>query len=164
MALAGLRVWAEYEADTVAEDAVICPPACTLLALLEVREVWKARRSSADSVRLELLDAEAARLLQDVCRNAVLVLPFGGQSQGRAVIQVTVEHSEDREDQPTTPLPGLLPPALSKQFFRCALMAKAICIGPLANLELPTVEQLAEAIAATTSQRTNTPPELQHAK
>eukprot|EP00873_Tetraselmis_striata_P040811 jgi/Tetstr1/461075/TSEL_006222.t1 len=45
----------------------------------------------------------------------------------RAVIQVTVEQGEDREDQPTTPLPGVLPPALSKQFFRCALTAKAIC-------------------------------------
>eukprot|EP00873_Tetraselmis_striata_P006274 jgi/Tetstr1/426538/TSEL_016836.t1 len=45
---------------------------------------------------------------------------------------------------------------------RCALTAKAICTGPLANPELPTVEQLAEAIAATISQRINTPPELQH--
>eukprot|EP00873_Tetraselmis_striata_P002698 jgi/Tetstr1/422962/TSEL_013740.t1 len=34
--------------------------------------------------------------------------------------------------------------------------------GHLANLELPTVEQLAKAIAATISQRINTPPELQH--
>eukprot|EP00873_Tetraselmis_striata_P007896 jgi/Tetstr1/428160/TSEL_018211.t1 len=104
LALAGVRAWAEYEANTDADDAVICPPTRTLLALLEVREVWKARRS-ADSVRLELLDHEAARLLQDVCRDAVLALPFGDQSQGRVVIQVTVEHSEDREDQPTTPLP-----------------------------------------------------------
>eukprot|EP00873_Tetraselmis_striata_P008131 jgi/Tetstr1/428395/TSEL_001833.t1 len=92
LALAGVRAWAEYEADTDADDAVICPPTRTLLALLE----------------------------------------------GRAVIQVTGEHSDDREDQPTTPLPGVLPPALSKQFFRCALTAKAICTGPLANLELPT--------------------------
>eukprot|EP00873_Tetraselmis_striata_P002106 jgi/Tetstr1/422370/TSEL_013210.t1 len=163
LALAGVRAWAENEADTYADDAVICPPTRTLLAFLEVREIWKARRS-ADSVRLELLDPEAARLLQDVCRDAVLALPFGDQSQGRAVIQVTVEHSEDREDQPTTPLPGVLPPALSKQFFRCAYTAKAICTGPLANLELPAVEQLAEAIAATISQRTNTPPELHHAQ
>eukprot|EP00873_Tetraselmis_striata_P040908 jgi/Tetstr1/461172/TSEL_006309.t1 len=65
-----------HEANTNADDAVICPPTRTLLALLEVREVWKARRS-ADSVRLELLDPEAARLLQDVCRDAVLELPFG---------------------------------------------------------------------------------------
>eukprot|EP00873_Tetraselmis_striata_P022698 jgi/Tetstr1/442962/TSEL_031024.t1 len=35
---------------------------------------------------------------------------------------------------------------------------------PLANLELPTVEQLAEAIAATISQRINTPPELPYAQ
>eukprot|EP00873_Tetraselmis_striata_P036660 jgi/Tetstr1/456924/TSEL_043594.t1 len=35
---------------------------------------------------------------------------------------------------------------------------------PLANLELPTVEQLDEAIAATIIQRTKTPPELQHAQ
>eukprot|EP00873_Tetraselmis_striata_P012010 jgi/Tetstr1/432274/TSEL_002308.t1 len=49
-------------------------------------------------------------------------------------------------------------------FFRCALTAKAICTGPLANPELPTVEQLAEAIASTISQRINTPPELQHAQ
>eukprot|EP00873_Tetraselmis_striata_P009237 jgi/Tetstr1/429501/TSEL_019406.t1 len=41
---------------------------------------------------------------------------------------------------------------------------RAICTGPLANLELPTVEQLAEAIAATISHRTNTAPELQHAQ
>eukprot|EP00873_Tetraselmis_striata_P003359 jgi/Tetstr1/423623/TSEL_001395.t1 len=78
LARAGVRAWAEYEADTEVDDAVICPPTRTLLALLEqVREVWKAR---------------------------------------------------------------------------------------LANLELPTVEQLAEAIAATISQRINTPPELQHAQ
>eukprot|EP00873_Tetraselmis_striata_P007502 jgi/Tetstr1/427766/TSEL_017884.t1 len=98
LALAGVRAWAEYEADPDADDAVICPLTRTLLALMEVREVWQARRS-ADS------------------------------------------------------------------FFRCALTARAICYGPLANLELPTVEQLAEAIAATISQRINTPaPELQHAQ
>eukprot|EP00873_Tetraselmis_striata_P019928 jgi/Tetstr1/440192/TSEL_028544.t1 len=91
-------------------------------------------------------------------------MPFDDQLHGRAVIQVTVEHIEDREDQPTTPLLGLLPPALSKQFFRCALTAKAISTGPLASLELPTVEQPVEAIAATISQRINTPPELQHAQ
>eukprot|EP00873_Tetraselmis_striata_P018042 jgi/Tetstr1/438306/TSEL_026873.t1 len=86
--LVGVRAWAEYEANTDADDAVICPPTRTLLALLEVRE-----------------------------------------------------------------------------FFRCALTARAICTGPLANLELPTaVEELAEAIATTISQRTNTPPELQHAQ
>eukprot|EP00873_Tetraselmis_striata_P038836 jgi/Tetstr1/459100/TSEL_004550.t1 len=103
----------------------------------EVREVWKARRS-ADS--------------------------FGDPTQGRAVVQVTVEHSEELEDQPATPHQGVLPPVMFKQFFRCSLTAKAICTGPLANLELPTVEQLAEAIAATISQRINTPPELQHAQ
>eukprot|EP00873_Tetraselmis_striata_P019936 jgi/Tetstr1/440200/TSEL_028552.t1 len=75
MALAGVRAWAEYEADTCAYDAVICPP-----------------------------------------------------------------------DPHTTDPPG------------------AISTGPLASLELPTVEQLAEAIAATISQRINTPPELQHAQ
>eukprot|EP00873_Tetraselmis_striata_P017550 jgi/Tetstr1/437814/TSEL_026454.t1 len=57
-----------------------------------------------------------------------------------------------------------MPPALSKQFFRCALTAKAVCTDPLTNLELPTVEQLAEAIAATSSQGIKTPPELQHAQ
>eukprot|EP00873_Tetraselmis_striata_P045160 jgi/Tetstr1/465424/TSEL_010108.t1 len=134
--LARRETAAEYEADTDAYvNAVICPPTRLLLALLEVREVWKARRS-ADSVHLKLLDLEAARLLWDVCRNAVLALPFGDLSRGRAVIQ----------------------------FFRCALPAKAIRTGPLANLELPTVEQLAEAIAATISHRINTPPELQHAQ
>eukprot|EP00873_Tetraselmis_striata_P013865 jgi/Tetstr1/434129/TSEL_023273.t1 len=51
------------------------------------------------------------------------------------------------------------------QFFRCALTAKAICTGPpLANPELPTVEQLAEVIAATINKRINTPQELQHAQ
>eukprot|EP00873_Tetraselmis_striata_P042405 jgi/Tetstr1/462669/TSEL_000696.t1 len=49
-------------------------------------------------------------------------------------------------------------------FFRCALTAKAICTGPLANPELATVEQLAEAIAATISRRINTSLELQHAQ
>eukprot|EP00873_Tetraselmis_striata_P003698 jgi/Tetstr1/423962/TSEL_014573.t1 len=114
---AGVRAWAEYEADTDADDAVICPPTRTLLALLEVREVWKARRS-ADLARLELLDPDAARLLHDVCRDAVLALPFGDNTQGRAVVQVTVEHSEEREDPPITPHQGVLPPALSKQLFR----------------------------------------------
>eukprot|EP00873_Tetraselmis_striata_P034589 jgi/Tetstr1/454853/TSEL_004041.t1 len=120
------------DTDRYADDAVICPPTRTLLAFLEVREVWKTRRS-ADSVRLELLDPDAARLLQDVCRDAVLALPFGDHTQGRAVVQVTVEHSEERKDPPTTPHHGVLPPGLSKQFFRCALMAKAICTGPLAG-------------------------------
>eukprot|EP00873_Tetraselmis_striata_P000497 jgi/Tetstr1/420761/TSEL_011838.t1 len=69
LARAGVRAWAEYEADTDADDAVICPPTRTLLALMEVREVWKARRST---------------------------------DSGRAVVQVTVEHSEEREDPPTT--------------------------------------------------------------
>eukprot|EP00873_Tetraselmis_striata_P034738 jgi/Tetstr1/455002/TSEL_041860.t1 len=53
---------------------------------------------------------------------------------------------------------------LLQDFFQCAMTAKAICTGPLANLELPTVEQLPEAIATTTSQRINTPPEVQHAQ
>eukprot|EP00873_Tetraselmis_striata_P010253 jgi/Tetstr1/430517/TSEL_020316.t1 len=44
LAFAGVRAWAEYEADTDADDAVICPPTRTLLALLEMRETWKARR------------------------------------------------------------------------------------------------------------------------
>eukprot|EP00873_Tetraselmis_striata_P018112 jgi/Tetstr1/438376/TSEL_026942.t1 len=44
------------------------------------------------------------------------------------------------------------------------LSCRAICTGPLANLALPTVEQLAEKIAATIRQRTNTLPELQHAQ
>eukprot|EP00873_Tetraselmis_striata_P038305 jgi/Tetstr1/458569/TSEL_044972.t1 len=68
---------------------------------------------------------------------------------------------------PTRILLALLEPgprALSKQFFRCALTARAICTGHLANLELPTVEQLAKAIAVTISHRINTPPELQHAQ
>eukprot|EP00873_Tetraselmis_striata_P007989 jgi/Tetstr1/428253/TSEL_018292.t1 len=84
LARAGVRAWAEYEADQDADDAIICPPTRTLLALLEVRE-------------------------------------------------------------------AVLPVALSKQFFRCALTAGAICTGPLANMEPPTVEQPAEAIAATIS-------------
>eukprot|EP00873_Tetraselmis_striata_P035743 jgi/Tetstr1/456007/TSEL_042785.t1 len=42
MALAGVRAWAEYEADTDADDAVICPPTRTLVALLEVRELAEA--------------------------------------------------------------------------------------------------------------------------
>eukprot|EP00873_Tetraselmis_striata_P029641 jgi/Tetstr1/449905/TSEL_036960.t1 len=39
LALAGVIAWAEYEADTDADDAVICPPTRTLLALLEVRKL-----------------------------------------------------------------------------------------------------------------------------
>eukprot|EP00873_Tetraselmis_striata_P022391 jgi/Tetstr1/442655/TSEL_030749.t1 len=163
LARAGVRAWAEYKADTDADDAVIRPPTRTLLAFLEVREVKKARRS-ADSARLELLDADAARVQHDVCRDAVLALPFGNHAQGRAVVQVTVKHSEEREDPPTTSHKGVLPPTLSKRLFQCALTAKAICTGPLATLELPTVGQLAEVIAATISQRINTPPELQHAQ
>eukprot|EP00873_Tetraselmis_striata_P029493 jgi/Tetstr1/449757/TSEL_036823.t1 len=75
---------------------------------------------------------------------------------------------EARPDPHTTDSPGG-PRGIWKarrsadSFFRCALTAKAICTSPLANLELPTVEQLAEAIAATISQRINLPPELQHA-
>eukprot|EP00873_Tetraselmis_striata_P016322 jgi/Tetstr1/436586/TSEL_025383.t1 len=143
-------------------DQSVAPPANNL-ARAGVREVWKARRS-ADSVRLELLAPEAARLLHDVCRDAALALPFGDQTHGRAVIRVTVEHSEEREDPPSTPHQGVLPLALSKHFFRCALTTIAIYIGRLANLELPAVEQLAEVIAATIAQRINTPPELQHAQ
>eukprot|EP00873_Tetraselmis_striata_P013699 jgi/Tetstr1/433963/TSEL_023140.t1 len=139
LACAVVRAWAEYEADTDADDAVICPPTRTLLALPEVREVRKARRS-ADSVRLELLDPDAARLLHDVRRDAVPALPFGDQTKGRAVVQITVKHSEEREDRPTTPHQRVMPPALSEQFFRYMLTAKVICTGPLANLELPTVK------------------------
>eukprot|EP00873_Tetraselmis_striata_P005771 jgi/Tetstr1/426035/TSEL_016381.t1 len=91
IARAGVRAWAEYEADPDADDAVICPSTRTMLVLLEVREVSKARRS-ADSLRLELLDPEAARLLQDVFCDAVLALPFGDQTESQAVIHVTVEH------------------------------------------------------------------------
>eukprot|EP00873_Tetraselmis_striata_P003911 jgi/Tetstr1/424175/TSEL_014781.t1 len=95
----------------------------------------------------------------DVCHDAVLALPFGDQTKGKAVVQLIVEHSGERGDPPTTPHQGVMPPALlSKQFFRCTLTAKAIRTGPLTNLELPTVEQLAEATAATISHRINTPP------
>eukprot|EP00873_Tetraselmis_striata_P015867 jgi/Tetstr1/436131/TSEL_024978.t1 len=70
----------------------------------------------------------------------------------------------------TMPKPFALKPRaphldnIERPFFQCAMTAKAICTGPLANLELQTVEQLAEAIATTTSQRINTPPEVQHAQ
>eukprot|EP00873_Tetraselmis_striata_P040144 jgi/Tetstr1/460408/TSEL_000085.t1 len=40
------------------------------------------------------------------------------------------------------------------------MTVRAICTAPLANLKLPTVEQVAEAIAATISQCINTPPDL----
>eukprot|EP00873_Tetraselmis_striata_P026064 jgi/Tetstr1/446328/TSEL_033871.t1 len=46
MARAGVRAWAEHEADPDADDAVIRPPTRTLLALMEVHEVWKARQSA----------------------------------------------------------------------------------------------------------------------
>eukprot|EP00873_Tetraselmis_striata_P009365 jgi/Tetstr1/429629/TSEL_019527.t1 len=48
LARAGVRAYAGYEADPDADDVVVCPPTRDLLALPEVREVWKARRS-ADS-------------------------------------------------------------------------------------------------------------------
>eukprot|EP00873_Tetraselmis_striata_P018127 jgi/Tetstr1/438391/TSEL_026957.t1 len=41
-----LGPWAEYEADPDADDVLICPPTRFLLPPLEVREVWKARRSA----------------------------------------------------------------------------------------------------------------------
>eukprot|EP00873_Tetraselmis_striata_P002184 jgi/Tetstr1/422448/TSEL_013286.t1 len=105
MARADVRAWAEYEADPDADDVALRPPTRILLALLDVREGWNKARRSADSVRLELLDLDAARLLHDdACRDVV------------------------------------------------------------PNLELPTVEQLAKAFAATISQRINIPPELQYAQ
>eukprot|EP00873_Tetraselmis_striata_P022281 jgi/Tetstr1/442545/TSEL_030643.t1 len=55
LSLAGVRAWAEYEADTDADDAVICPPTRTLLALPEVREVWKARLTESEFDPSELL-------------------------------------------------------------------------------------------------------------
>eukprot|EP00873_Tetraselmis_striata_P040624 jgi/Tetstr1/460888/TSEL_006045.t1 len=48
LALAGVRAWAEYEADTDADEAVICPPTRTLLTILEVRE----NEEFADTMRL----------------------------------------------------------------------------------------------------------------
>eukprot|EP00873_Tetraselmis_striata_P027634 jgi/Tetstr1/447898/TSEL_035206.t1 len=38
LALAEVRAWAEYEANTDADDAVICPPTRIMLTLLEIRE------------------------------------------------------------------------------------------------------------------------------
>eukprot|EP00873_Tetraselmis_striata_P029934 jgi/Tetstr1/450198/TSEL_037237.t1 len=58
---------------------------------------------------------------------------------------------------------GVLPPELSKQFSQCALTARAICTGPLANLELPTVEQRPSQ-PPSAIERINTPPELMHAQ
>eukprot|EP00873_Tetraselmis_striata_P037408 jgi/Tetstr1/457672/TSEL_044219.t1 len=46
MARADVRAWAEYKAEPDADDAVIYRPTRTLLALLKIREVWKARRSA----------------------------------------------------------------------------------------------------------------------
>eukprot|EP00873_Tetraselmis_striata_P022357 jgi/Tetstr1/442621/TSEL_030717.t1 len=112
LAQAGVKARAEYEADPKADDAAICPPTRTLLALLEVREVWKARRSG-DS---------------NLC-------------EGRPPPRIT----ECSHVQAVFPM-------------------RASCTGPLANLELPTVEQLAKAIPATINQRINTTPELQHAQ
>eukprot|EP00873_Tetraselmis_striata_P009242 jgi/Tetstr1/429506/TSEL_019411.t1 len=52
-----------------------------------------------------ITEADMWLRLAEGASSQLLALPFGDQSQGRAVTQVTVEHSEDREDQPTTPLP-----------------------------------------------------------
>eukprot|EP00873_Tetraselmis_striata_P003705 jgi/Tetstr1/423969/TSEL_014580.t1 len=56
VARAGVRAWAEYEADTDADDAVMCPPTRTLLALLEVREhaQWLTDTMMAASVEMYL--------------------------------------------------------------------------------------------------------------
>eukprot|EP00873_Tetraselmis_striata_P020309 jgi/Tetstr1/440573/TSEL_028894.t1 len=80
LARAGVRALAEYEADTDADDAVICPPGRTLLALLEVREVWKARRSAdsheefADTLRLAAALASPIAPLMRAVRLRTIVI------------------------------------------------------------------------------------------
>lgn len=54
----------------------------------------------------------------------------------------------------------MLPLELAEQSLPCARTARAICTAPLADLELPTFELLAEAIAATMGKRINAPLDL----
>eukprot|EP00873_Tetraselmis_striata_P014853 jgi/Tetstr1/435117/TSEL_024085.t1 len=55
---------------------------------------------------------------------------------------------------------GVYCPQNRPGIFRCALTARATCNGPLADLDMLTVEHLIEAIAATINHCINTPPEL----
>eukprot|EP00873_Tetraselmis_striata_P012926 jgi/Tetstr1/433190/TSEL_002373.t1 len=79
LARAGVSAWAEYEADLHAEDVVICPPNRTLLALLEVGEVWKARRSAdsdeefADTLRLAMALTTPVALLRAVHLRTIVI-------------------------------------------------------------------------------------------
>eukprot|EP00873_Tetraselmis_striata_P012755 jgi/Tetstr1/433019/TSEL_022356.t1 len=138
------RAWAEYEADTDADDAVICSPFHALVALLEVREVWKARRS-ADSVRLELLDPDAARLPQAVCRDAVLALPFGDQTQGDDNLCAISLGKEDEEFADTQRLAVAL---ISPVALRRAVRLKTIVIY-LTESELDPLELLVHPFSQT---------------
>eukprot|EP00873_Tetraselmis_striata_P024402 jgi/Tetstr1/444666/TSEL_032514.t1 len=61
MALAGVRAWAEYEANKDADDAIICPPTRTLLALLEVRE-WLTDTMTAAGIEMYLHHTEPTLL------------------------------------------------------------------------------------------------------
>eukprot|EP00873_Tetraselmis_striata_P039647 jgi/Tetstr1/459911/TSEL_005253.t1 len=124
-----------------------------------VRQVWLRSPSFRGITEADMWLRLAEGLLH------LLALPFGDQSQGRVVIQATVEHNEDREDQPTTPLsPRSTAPNAIQTVLLMRTDGQSDLHRPMANLELATVEQLAEAIAATISQRINTPPELQHAQ
>lgn len=76
------RAWDAYDADEEAVgDPVVEPCAAVLLPLMQIRETWKPARG-VDTCRLELLDPQVARLLQDLLREAQLRLPFGAQTSG----------------------------------------------------------------------------------
>lgn len=144
----------DYEADDTADDATIPrrPRTMTVREQPDPHEVCKPRRS-LDNAQLELLDVEATRLLHDVCKGAIMTLPYGPHTPRRAAIHVLVFHPDlDGTD---------LPPDLAKQFFRYALTARAICTGALAHLALRDVTMLADAIAASLSQRINGRPRSQ---
>eukprot|EP00873_Tetraselmis_striata_P044155 jgi/Tetstr1/464419/TSEL_009211.t1 len=100
----------DYEADDTADDATIPrrPRTMTVREQPDPHEVCKPRRS-LDNAQLELLDVEATRLLHDVCKGAIMTLPYGPHTPRRAAIHVLVFHPDlDGTD---------LPPDLAKQFF-----------------------------------------------
>eukprot|EP00873_Tetraselmis_striata_P033514 jgi/Tetstr1/453778/TSEL_040730.t1 len=70
LALAGVRAWAEYEADTDADDAVICTPTRTLLALLEVCET---NEEFADTLRLAVALTSAVALLRTIRLRTIVI-------------------------------------------------------------------------------------------
>lgn len=104
-----MRAWTHHAADATAEEGIICPTIRNLMELLEsdLRGV-----EGLSLVRQGVPGAtppKASRLMDQVRRDAVLTLPFGHKSQGRAVVYAAIELSNGREEQAATQQRGLLP-------------------------------------------------------